>query len=168
MPCKTLAFVGRSDSGKTTLITRIIPELKKLNLRIGTVKHTHHNVTFDQPDKDSWKHRKAGAEKVLLLSEVEMALFAERDHQLSIDEMRDKWFSDCDLLIIEGFKNAPVLKVEVYRTGNPKTPLYLDPSFSIDAIVTDAPPPFPAPNFSFDEIDDLIEWLCRKLSLNSG
>ncbi len=167
MSCKMVAFVGRSGSGKTTLITRIIPELKKINLRVGTIKHTHHDVTFDQPGKDSWQHRQAGAKQVMLLSDIEMAFFSERNKKLSLNEIKEKWFSDYDLLIIEGFKNAPVLKVEVCRQENSKSPLYLDPSFSIDALVTDAAPPFPAPHFSFDQIDALIEWLCKKLDLNT-
>ena len=166
MSCEMVAFVGRSGSGKTTLITRIIPELKKRNVRVGSLKHTHHNVTFDTPGKDSWKHRQAGSEKVLLLSEVETAFFTGRNDELSLDKIKEKWFSDCDLLIIEGFKDASVLKVEVYQVNNPKNPLYIDPSFSINAIVTDAQPPFPVPHFSFEEIGPLIEWLCTKLGLN--
>jgi molybdopterin-guanine dinucleotide biosynthesis adapter protein len=166
MTCKMMAFVGRSGSGKTTLITRIIPELIKRNLRVGTIKHTHHAVTFDTQGKDSWKHRQAGSEQVMLYSETEMAFFAKTDHKLSLEEMKEKWFSDCDILIIEGFKNAPVFKVEVCRVENPKSPLYIDPSFSIDALVTDAVPPFPVPHFTFDELDKLIEWLCKKLDLN--
>jgi molybdopterin-guanine dinucleotide biosynthesis protein B len=166
MSCKAVAFVGRSGSGKTTLITRLVPELIKLNLRVGTLKHTHHRErSFDHSGKDSWKHRQAGAGQVMLLSEVEMAVFAERDHALTIESIKKKWFSDYDLLVIEGFKNEPIFKVEVYRTENPKSPLYLDPSFSIAALVTDASPPFPVPHFALDDIDGLVKWLCGKISI---
>ena len=165
MSTKVVAFVGRSGSGKTTLITRIIPEFRKLNLRVGTLKHTHHDETFDRPKKDSWQHRKAGAEQVMLLSDVEMALFADRQPELSIEEIAAKWFAGYDLLIIEGFKHAPVLKVEVYRKENPKTPLYTDPAFTVEALVTNADPPFPVPHFSLEDTSGLVEWLAEKLDL---
>ncbi len=165
MSCKAVAFVGRSGSGKTTLITRLIPELTKLNLKVGSLKHTHQKEkSFDHSGKDSWKHRQAGAGQVMLLSEVETAIFAERDHALTIEAIKEKWFSDYDLLVIEGFKNEPILKVEVYRTANPKSPLYNDPAFSINALVTDASPPFPLPHFNFDQIDELITWILHHLS----
>jgi molybdopterin-guanine dinucleotide biosynthesis protein B len=163
-----IGFVGRSGSGKTTLLTKIIPEFRKRNIRVGTIKHTHHEVMFDSIGKDSWKHRQAGAGKVMLLSDREMAFFSAQENPVDIDMMRDKWFSDCDLLIIEGFKKSSVLKIEVYRTENKKTPLYPDPDFSIDAVITDAEPPFPVPHFAFTEIDKIIDWVCGKLNLDNG
>jgi len=168
MTCKMVAFVGRSGSGKTTLLTKIIPEFKKRNVRVGTIKHTHHDVTFDATGKDSWKHRQSGAGKVMLLSDREMAFFSAQEQEVSLEEIRDKWFSDCDLLIIEGFKKSSVLKIEVFRTENKKTPLYCDPSFSVDAIITNAKPPFPVPHFSLNEIDKIIEWMCEKLDLDKA
>ena len=168
MTCKMVAFVGRSGSGKTTLLTKIIPEFKKRDIKVGTIKHTHHDVTFDAIGKDSWKHRQSGAGKVMLLSDREMAFFSAQEKKISLDEIRDKWFSDCDLLLIEGFKKSAVLKMEVYRTENKKTPLYSNPVFSVDAVITDANPPFPIPHFCLDEIDKIIEWICDKLSLNTG
>ena len=76
MSCRTLAFVGRSGSGKTSLILRLIPEFIKLNLRVGTLKHTHHIQSFDQPEKDSWKHRQAGSEQTVVLSDKEIGIFS--------------------------------------------------------------------------------------------
>ncbi len=165
MACKTISFVGRSGSGKTGLITRLIPEFIKLNLRVGTLKHTHHAQSFDHPGKDSWTHRQAGAEQVMVLSDTEMGIFSGAPPAINIEQIKQKWFADYDLLIIEGFKQLPGLKVEVYRVENPKTPLYKDPVYSVDALVTDARPPFPVPHFSFDEIDKLVAWICDKLNI---
>jgi molybdopterin-guanine dinucleotide biosynthesis protein B len=165
MPCGTVAFVGRSGSGKTSLLIRIIPKLIKLNLRVGTLKHTHHIQSFDQPEKDSWKHRQAGAEQTVVLSDTEIGIFSAAPSDINIGQIKQKWFVDYDLLVIEGFKHLPGLKVEVYRVENSKSPLYKNPAYSVDALVTDATPPFPAPHFSFDEIDGLVEWMCNKLDL---
>ena len=165
MPCKTVAFVGRSGSGKTTLVTRLIPELKRMGLRVATLKHTHHRESFDRSNKDSWKHRQAGAEQVMLMSETELALFKSVATPPEIDEIARKWFSEFDLLVVEGFKHAPVLKVEVYRPENPKPPLYNDPAFSVDALVTNAPPPFPVPHFALDDVQGLVQWLSGRLGL---
>lgn len=166
MPCKTIAFVGRSGSGKTRLLTRVIPKLIELNLRVGTLKHTHHVQNFDQPGKDSWAHRQAGAEQTVVVSETEAGVFLSIPPEFSLDQIKQKWFDDYDLMIIEGFKQMPCLKVEVCRVENSKTPLYKDPSYSVDALVTDAPPPFPVPQFSFDEIEGLVKWMCNKLDFS--
>ena len=165
MPCRTLAFVGRSGSGKTSLLIRVIPKLIKLNLRVGTLKHTHHVQSFDQPGKDSWTHRQAGAEQTVVLSDTEIGIFSVAPPDINIEQIKQKWFADYDLLIIEGFKHLPGLKVEVSRVENSKTPLYKDPAYSVDALVTDAAPPFPVPHFSFDETDRLVKWICSKLDI---
>ena len=167
MSCRMVAFVGRSGSGKTTLITKIIPEFKKKGLKVGTIKHTHHAAVFDTMGKDSWKHRQSGAEKVMLLSASELAFFDAREQPANLDTINKQWFSDCDILLIEGFKKSDVLKIEVYRTENRKPPLYCDPEFSVDAVITDEKGPFPVPGFAFDEIDLLIEWICKKLNIAS-
>ncbi len=168
MPCKMIAFVGRSGSGKTTLITRLIPELKKRNLRIGSLKHTHHSESFDQPGKDSSKHRQAGADQVMLLSGHEMAIFRGISKEHDLQHIKDTWFADYDLLIVEGFKYEPGFKIEVYRAENKKSPLFTNPAFGIDALVTDADPPFPVPRFTFDQVDKLVQWICTRLELKDN
>lgn len=165
MGCKTLAFVGRSRSGKTTLISKIIPKLNEKGIKVATIKHTHHNVEFDQPGKDSWVHRQAGAEKVMLLSEKEMAIFGKRQHNSSLGEIRDQWFSEYDLLLVEGFKNEPVTKIEVVRKDNEAPPLYKQAGFIVDALVTDDLFLDTIPCFLPNEIEKLISWICRTLDI---
>ncbi|MCP4753361.1 MAG: molybdopterin-guanine dinucleotide biosynthesis protein B [Proteobacteria bacterium] len=165
MSPKLISFVGRSDSGKTTLLTRLIPLFSELGLKTGTVKHTHHQVEFDQPGKDSWKHRQAGSSRVLLLNDAKLALFADLAAQPSLREIANEWFADFDLVVSEGYKNEECLKIEVYRQANRKPPLYPNPAFDIQALVSDASPSIPLPHFGLDDAQGVFQWICRQLKL---
>lgn len=165
MEPKLISFVGRSNSGKTTLITSLIPLFCQLGLNVGTIKHTHHQVEFDKPDKDSGKHKRAGSSQVLLLSNSKMALFSELKTQPSLLEAVAKWFPDFDLIISEGFKREGNFKIEVYRQSNNKTPLYLDPSFDIKALVSDFPLRIPLPYFHLNNVQGIYDWICQQLQI---
>ncbi|NQU64693.1 MAG: molybdopterin-guanine dinucleotide biosynthesis protein B, partial [SAR324 cluster bacterium] len=155
MSVKFVSFVGRSNSGKTTLITRLIPILRKNSLKIGTIKHTHHQVEFDKVGKDSWRHRQAGSEQVLLQSADQIVLHTSQPQAQTLAETVERWFSDFDLVISEGFKNEAGLKIEVYREATNKQPLFIDPEFGIQAIVCDTVPDLPLTVFTFDQLDAL-------------
>jgi len=122
---KVFGIAGYSGSGKTTLLEKLIPEFNSRGLRVSVIKHTHHRFDLDKPGKDSWRHREAGAEEVLVLSGDRWVLMHELrgapepslDAQLAI-------MADVDLVLIEGFKAAPVPKVEVHRPASGKTPLW--------------------------------------------
>lgn len=166
MAPKILSVVGRSGSGKTTLITRLIPYFVEADIKVGTVKHTHHNVEFDKPNKDSWRHRAAGASQVLLLSDEKMALFRDREHESDLRQITKRWFSDFDLVVSEGFKDENCLKLEVARKGNRKRPLYLTHSYNIQALICDyAPPKESIPVFSLEEPQNAFHWICKELDL---
>jgi molybdopterin-guanine dinucleotide biosynthesis adapter protein len=165
MKPKLFSIVGRSNSGKTTLITRLIPLLVRRGLKIGTIKHTHHNVLLDQPGKDSWKHADAGSSRVLLLSAGKMALFGEADDPSRLPDIGQRWFADYDLVISEGFKNEDCLKIEITRKANDKPPLFLDPEYRIQAVVSDYPITTDRPVFGFEELEPLQQWLIMMLEL---
>jgi molybdopterin-guanine dinucleotide biosynthesis protein B len=136
---KTFGFAGWSGSGKTTLIEKLIPLFVKRGLRVSLIKHAHHTFDVDVPGKDSYRHRHAGASEVLVTSSRRWVLMNElRGAQEPTFEEQIRHFSPCDLLIVEGFKFAPIPKLEVYRaeTGegllHPKDP-------HIVAIATDTP-----------------------------
>ena len=126
---KTFGFAGWSGSGKTTLIEKLIPLFVKRGLRVSLIKHAHHTFDVDVPGKDSYRHRHAGATEVLVTSSRRWVLMNELRgaQELSFEE-QIKHFSPCDLLIVEGYKFAPIPKLEVYRaeTGegflHPKDP----------------------------------------------
>jgi molybdopterin-guanine dinucleotide biosynthesis protein B len=113
---KTFGFAGWSGSGKTTLIEKLIPRFAKRGLRVSLIKHAHHTFDVDQPGKDSYRHRHAGAAEVLVTSSRRWVLMHElRGTQEPSFEEQVKHLSPCDLLIVEGFKHAPISKLEVWR-----------------------------------------------------
>jgi len=103
LPC-AIFVSGKSNSGKTTLIERLIPQLRGQGLRVGTVKHAHHGFDLDYPGKDSWRHAQAGAEAVALVSPTRAAWLVataeELSYQAAIERMRDR----VDIVLVEGFK----------------------------------------------------------------
>jgi len=140
---KVVGFCGPSGVGKTTLIERLIPLLKAGGQRVSVIKHAHQRFDIDQPGKDSWRHREAGAFEVMLASGERLAKLREYEvpgqptvHQL-ITEM-----VDCDWLLVEGFKHADIHKVELWRSAVGQPPLYPDDPFVV-AIATDEPAALP-------------------------
>jgi molybdopterin-guanine dinucleotide biosynthesis protein B len=113
---KTFGFAGWSGSGKTTLIEKLIPLLVKRGLRVSLIKHAHHTFDVDVPGKDSYRHRHAGAGEVMVTSSRRWVLMHElRGSAEPSFEDQVKHLSPCDLLIVEGFKFAPIPKLEVWR-----------------------------------------------------
>ena len=119
---KTFGFAGWSGSGKTTLIEKLITRIAGAGLRVSLIKHAHHTFDVDQPGKDSYRHRHAGAAEILVTSSRRWVLMHELRgaHEPSFEE-QVKRISPCDLLLVEGFKFAPIPKLEVWRaaTGEP-------------------------------------------------
>ena len=113
---KVFGFAGWSGSGKTTLIEKLIPRFVQRGLRVSLIKHAHHTFDVDHAGKDSWRHRQAGATEVLVTSSRRWVLMHELRgaQEPSFDEQL-KHLSPCDLLIVEGFKHAPIPKLEVWR-----------------------------------------------------
>lgn len=119
---KTFGFAGWSGSGKTTLIEKLIPRFVGSGLRVSLIKHAHHTFDVDHPGKDSYRHRQAGAGEILVTSSRRWVLMHElRGAAEPSFEEQVRHFSACDLLLVEGFKHAPIPKLEVWRavTGEP-------------------------------------------------
>jgi molybdopterin-guanine dinucleotide biosynthesis protein B len=119
---KVFGFAGWSGSGKTTLIEKLIPRFTNAGLRVSLVKHAHHTFDVDQPGKDSYRHRHAGAQEVLVTSSRRWVLMHElRGAAEPALEQQLERLSPCDLVIVEGFKHAAIPKLEVWRraTGEP-------------------------------------------------
>ena len=119
---KVFGFAGWSGSGKTTLIEKLIPRFAGAGLRVSLIKHAHHTFDVDQPGKDSYRHRHAGAQEVLVTSSRRWVLMHElRGAAEPAFEEQLKRLSPCDIVIVEGFKHAPIPKLEVWRrqTGEP-------------------------------------------------
>jgi molybdopterin-guanine dinucleotide biosynthesis protein B len=119
---KVFGFAGWSGSGKTTLIEKLIPRFVDAGLSVSLIKHAHHTFDVDQPGKDSYRHRHAGAAEVLVTSSRRWVLMHElRGAAEPPFEEQLKRLSPCDIVIVEGFKHAPIPKLEVWRreTGEP-------------------------------------------------
>ncbi|HAF71291.1 MAG: Molybdopterin nucleotidyltransferase [Acetothermia bacterium 64_32] len=134
---KAVAFIGHKGAGKTAFLRALIPVLTTRGYRVGTAKHVGPEVEPDLPGKDTYFHRKAGADRVLLYSERHAALFW--DHvKAPVEEYIDRYFSDLDLVLLEGFKDSGFPKIEIWRGGEP-----LAGRIPVLAVVTDKAPPLP-------------------------
>lgn len=124
---KVVGLAGWSGAGKTTLLTKLIPHFAGLGLAVSTIKHAHHAFDVDKPGKDSWMHREAGAQEVLVSSANRFALMREirGAAEWTLSQLLDK-LSPCDLVIVEGFKRSGHPKIEVHRAQNGKPFLWRD------------------------------------------
>ena len=154
-----ICIVGRSQTGKTTLIEKLIPLLIQRGFRIGTVKHSHHIFDFDKIGKDSWRHKDAGAETVLVSSPGKIALF-KNDQQGTLDGLLN-YFRDMDLVITEGYKRAKKPKIEVVRAARHSEPL-LKSDKDLVAVVSDTQTDVDVPKFGLDDIEKLAAFIEKK------
>jgi molybdopterin-guanine dinucleotide biosynthesis adapter protein len=134
---KVFGIAGYSGSGKTTLLERVIPLLVDRGLRVSVVKHAHHAFDVDKPGKDSYRHRGAGATEVLISSSARWALMHELREQREpeLPQLLAR-LSDCDLVLVEGFKRQPIPKLEVHRTAA-NTPTLFPQDPAIIAVASD-------------------------------
>jgi len=110
-----ISLVGKSDSGKTTLIEKLVPELTRRGYRVATVKHDVHGFEVDREGKDSWRHKQAGAHSVVISSPTKAALIRDVDRDMNLEEIRERLIRDVDLILSEGYKKDVQPKVEVFR-----------------------------------------------------
>ena len=111
-----LCFVGRSNSGKTTLIERVIPELVREGYRIATIKHAGHGFDLDTEGKDSWRHKRAGADTVIVTSKGSLAMFTDVEEEVRVEDLRERYVKGAtDLIIAEGWKSEGYPKIVVVR-----------------------------------------------------
>jgi len=157
---RIIGLAGWSGSGKTTLVTKVIPVLVGRGLKVATVKHAHHEFDTDQPGKDSWLHRKAGASEVAIVSSRRWAIVHElrAEPQPPLTDILQK-LSPVDLVIVEGFKRHPHPKLELYRASVGKPLLHPDDD-CIVAVATDAPlPQATVPVLMLDDIEGIANVL---------
>ena len=136
---RIFGLVGRSGSGKTTLMVALLPILRRRGLAVSTLKHAHHGFDMDRPGKDSWRHREAGAEEVMVVSGGRWALLHEiRDEaEPTLEELVDR-MSPVDLLMIEGFHTHGHPTIEVHRPSEGHALMWRDGS-DIVAVASDEP-----------------------------
>ena len=141
-----ISIVGNSGSGKTTFIIKLIPELTKRGLRVGTIKHDVHGFEMDKPGKDSWRHKKAGAATTIISSARQIGMVMDVEHDHTPDELMP-FFSRMDIVLGEGFKWVKKPKIEVFRPEVTSQPL-LSADPHLLALISDAPIEAEVPLFS--------------------
>jgi molybdopterin-guanine dinucleotide biosynthesis adapter protein len=164
-----LLIVGsKSGSGKTTIVEKLIPELKKRKLRIGTIKHHHADFEMDIPGKDSWRHKKAGAEKTVISSPNRIGIVMDVEHDHSPEELAH-FLTGVDFIIVEGFKGENLPKVEIFRKGVHESPMLLQDK-NLIAMVTDSDIDLAVPRFGLDDAAGLAEFIISyfKIALEEG
>ncbi|MEK6645675.1 MAG: molybdopterin-guanine dinucleotide biosynthesis protein B [Candidatus Firestonebacteria bacterium] len=112
-----ISFVGKSNSGKTTLLEKIIPQLKKRGYKIGAIKHDVHHFEMDYKGKDTWRINKAGAQTTIIASHNKMAMIKNLTSEYKVSKISKELLTDVDIIITEGYKKESNPKIEVTRSG---------------------------------------------------
>ena len=161
---KVVGFAGFSGSGKTTLVERLIPALRQKGLRVSVVKHAHHRFDIDHEGKDTFRHREAGAFEVVVASDKRLALMREFEvpKRPTVHQLLAELYEGVDWVLVEGFKDSDLLKIEVWRAESGKPARYADDDF-ITAIATDSPGQLPTPTalplLDLNAPDAVADWL---------
>jgi molybdopterin-guanine dinucleotide biosynthesis protein B len=158
---KVIGLAGWSGAGKTTLLTRIIPHLLQEGLSVSVIKHAHHDFDVDVPGKDSWRHRHAGAEEVMVSSAKRWALMHELRgaREPRLPELLAK-MARVDLIVVEGYKSEPHCKIEVHRAANGKPLLFPDDA-EIVGIAADVAVETTLPTAHLDDIPMIAAMMRR-------
>lgn len=159
MTVPLISIVGKSNSGKTTLIEKLIPELVKRGYRVATIKHNKHGFDIDHEGKDSWRHKKAGSCMTVIACPTRVALIEDIEHDYTLDEIRNKYIKNADVILAEGYKGNPFPKIEVFRSEL-KRKLLCGKKDNLLAIASDEKLDVEVPCFNINDvkkITDLIE-----------
>jgi molybdopterin-guanine dinucleotide biosynthesis protein B len=153
-----VSIVGKSDSGKTTLIEKLIPILKRRGYKIGTVKHDVHGFEMDREGKDTYRHFHSGADAVLISSPKKLAIIQRVEQERPLSELVEQYYRDLDLVITEGFKRVGMPKIEVFRSKVHEHPLCTTADNRI-AIASDIPIEVDCPRFDIDDAEAIADFI---------
>ena len=162
---KVFGIAGYSGSGKTTLLEKLIPQFTARGLTVSVIKHAHHGFDIDRPGKDSYRHRAAGASEVLLSCNDRWALMHERrdGSDVTLDDLLAR-LAPCDLVLVEGFKQEPIPKLEVWRPENGKPPLFPERS-DIVAVASNVTLATSLPELALDDVAAIADFVMNTLQL---
>ena len=157
---KTIGVIGWKNSGKTTLVSKLVKYFSSLNLKVGVIKHAHHSFDIDHPNTDSYKIRKSGAFKTTIVTNKRLAVIEKRtdDNEIDLKSIIDM-NKDCQILILEGFKkNNDIPKIEVFLKKNKKEYLYKNVE-KVKLLVTDDDKSHPLKVLSHDQIPLIAKFI---------
>lgn len=153
-----VCLVGTSNSGKTTLITRLIGVFKRRGLNVGSIKHHLHPFGIDHEGKDSWRHQQAGADATVITAPGQTALIRKTTEQMPPEEIISHYLDDMDLVLVEGFKHSHFPKIEVHRQAQ-RPELICSEDSNLIAIASDRPWDLAVPVFPLDDIENLADFI---------
>lgn len=163
MPVPILSIVGKSNSGKTTLLEKLIPELKCRGYRLATIKHhTHPGFEIDQPGKDTWRHAQAGSDHVIIAAPDKIASIRRLEHELTLNEIAAQ-VTDVDLILTEGYKRAGKPAIEVVRLANGLELVSQPPQ--LIAIATDTRLETDLRQFNLEDIGGITDFIEKNFQL---
>jgi len=160
-----VSVVGFSGSGKTTFIVKLVPELTRRGIRVGTIKHDVHGFQMDKPGKDSWRHKQAGAAMTVISSPVQIGMVRDVDHDHSLDELLPL-FSGMDLIVTEGYKRGDKPKLEIFRADMQTEPLCTSDEHLL-ALITDADIDVGVPRFATKDARRVADFLIKRFKLTA-
>jgi len=158
-----ISIAGFSGAGKTCLIEKLIPEFTRRGFRVGTIKHDVHGFEIDQPGKDSWRHKQAGASTTIISSSRQVGVIMDVDHDHHPDEL-SSLLSNMDIILAEGYKQTDKPKLEVFRPGIYKEPLLKDDE-NLIALISDVEVSLDVPRFSTNDLEGLTDFLINYFGL---
>ncbi len=165
MTVPAVSFVAKSGTGKTTLLEKVIRELKARGHRVGVIKHDAHSFDIDHPGKDSYRLAAAGADTTLISSPEKLAIIKKHPAEPSLEEVIASYFGDVDLVITEGFKRGPLPKIEINRQERSATLMCRgeehDPT--LIAVVSDQSFDLDVPRFNLDDPVQVVDFLERSV-----
>ena len=161
-----ISFVGKSSSGKTTLLEKVIAELKKRGHKVAIVKHSHHKDDLDTAEKDTWRFTQAGSELSAINSLDHLAIYRRMDEFFDPRDIADYILWDFDILLTEGYKSSDYPKIEVHR-GDQGDKLITDPALLM-AVVTDKPLDVKVPQFAHDDIKGIADMIEKTAALQKS
>ena len=156
-----LAFIGKPNCGKTTLIEKLIPALVDRGIRVGTIKHHHGDIQMDIPGKDTWRHKQAGAQAVLLSSPTGIGFVQDVAEDTPVEILAGRYFQNIDLILVEGYKWSTLPKIEIFRSSIYDEPIQ-DPGENLIATVSDVKIRSNLPWFKPENIDELVLFILKK------
>jgi molybdopterin-guanine dinucleotide biosynthesis protein B len=163
MKMPVLSFVGRSGTGKTTVIEKLIPLLASKGIRVAAIKHHLSDFEMDREGKDSYRLKLAGAKLAIVVSPKKIGLVEDLDRELDLEELLSRHVHDVDLVITEGYKSESAPRIEVYHVGE-QAPLSLGLK-NLLALVTDKPMEASVPVVQRDDVEKLADFIMERLRL---
>lgn len=156
-----ISIVGKSDSGKTTFLEKLLPELVRRGYRVATVKHDVHGFEVDREGKDSWRHKQAGAHTTVISSPQKVALIRDVERDLTLAELREKLIQDVDIILSEGYKKDVQPKIEIFRKDKHRE-LLCTQEDNLVAIVSDKEFDVGASCFFLDDVKGVADFIEKK------